>query len=172
MAYKFPKIEVQRVNLKPLMPPGALDKINTKKVLRSLQQSVLKRIRNKILQSTFSDRAKKALYNGVAVKVGPNSITVVAKHPSFRPLLEGQRPGQMRWLLKAKGPIPIITEDGELIFRNATPRSMENGSWYHPGRQATTILERAREEARDVIREKIRKDLQKQVRGALARKRR
>lgn len=171
MAYKFPKVEVQRTNLKPLVPPGQLEKINSKKVLRSLQQSVLKRIRHKILQSAFSDRAKKALYNGVAVRVGPNSITVVAKHPAFRPLLEGQRPGQMKWLLKAKGPIPIITEDGELIFRNATPRSMENGSWYHPGRQATTILERAREEAKKVIREKVRKDLQKQFRGALTRTR-
>lgn len=169
MAYKFPKIEVQRVNLKPLIAPGDLQKINTKKVLRSLQQSVLKRIRHKILQSTFSDRAKKALYHGVSVKVGPSSITVVAKHPAFRPLLEGQRPGQMKWLLKAKGPIPIITEDGELIFRNATPRSMENGAWYHPGREATTILEKARDEARKVIREKVRIDLQRQMRVAMTR---
>lgn len=169
MAYKLPKVEVGRINLKPLVPPGELERINPHKVLRSLQQSVLKRIRNKILQGTFSDRAKKALYSGVKVKVGPNSITVVALHPAFRPLLEGQRAGQMRWLLKAKRPIPIVTEEGELIFRNASPRSMDNGSWYHPGRKPTNILEKARKEAREVIREKVRKDLQKQMRGALAR---
>jgi len=169
MAYKYPKIEVGRINLKPLVPPNALEKINVSKTLRSLQQSVLKRIRHKILQTTFSQRAKKALYNGVEVRVGPRSITVVAKHPAFRPLLEGQRSGQMRWLLKARGPIPIITEEGELIFRSATPRSMDNGSWYHPGRQSTTVIERARKEAREVIREKIRKTLKEQVRAAMTR---
>lgn len=170
--FKAPKVDVQRVNLRPLVPPGELERINPQKVLRSLQQSVLKRIRNKILQGTFSARAKKALYSGVKVRVGPSSITVVATHPAFLPLLQGQRPGQMRWLLKAKRPIPIVTDEGELIFRNATPRSMENGSWYHPGRERTTILEKARAEAREVIREKVRKDLQKQVRGALARSKR
>jgi hypothetical protein len=169
MAFKYPKVEIQRINLRPLLGVGDLQRVNPAKILRSLQQSVLKRIRDKILQETFSFRAKKALYRGVSVKVGPNSITVIAKHPAFRPLLEGQRAGQMRWLLKSKKPIPIVTDDGTLIFRNATPRSMANGSWYHPGRKPTTVLERAKKEAREVIREKIGADLRKQIRAAFAR---
>jgi hypothetical protein len=168
MAFKYPKVEVTRINLKPLAG-GGLRQINVSKTLKSLQQSVLKRIRSKILQGAFSARAKRALSQGIAVKVGQNSITVIAKHPAFRPLLEGQKKGQMKWLMKAKRPIPIVTEDGDVIFRSATPRSMENGSWYHPGREPTTVIEKARKEAREVIREKIRKELKGRLRTAVAR---
>lgn len=164
--YAYPKVQVTRVNLRPLASKQDLERLEPSRILRGLQQSLLKRIRAKILQETFSTRAKRALYEGVAVKVGPKSITVVAKHPAFRPLLEGQRPKQMRWLTKAKSPIPIVTESGELIFRSATPRSMDNGSWYHPGRQPTTVIERAKAEARQALRENIARDLRKQLRAA------
>lgn len=165
MAFKFPKVEVTRVNLKPLVPIRDLERINPAKVLKSLQREVLQQIRHELLQGAFSNRAKKALYNGVEIKVGPSSITVIAKHPAFRPLLEGQKPGQMTWLTKAKGPIPIVTEEGEVIFRSATPRSMENGSWYHPGRQPTLVLERAREAAREIIKKRVKSNIQRQVRA-------
>lgn len=166
--FKGPKIEVTRVNLRPLVSQQDLERVSPERVLRGLQQSILKRIRSKLMQAPFSDRAKKALYSGVEVRVGRNSITVVAKHPAFRPLLEGQKPQQMRWLTRAKKPIPIVTEDGEVIFRSATPRSMENGSWYHPGRRPTNIIEKAREEAREAIRENVARDIRKQIRAAFA----
>lgn len=166
--FKFPKVEVTRVNLRPLISANDLGKIDPARVLKSLKLSILKRIRNKIFQETFSDRAKKALARGVEVRVGPSSITVVAKHPAFRPLLEGQKRQQMRWLTKAKRPIPIVTDDGTVIFRSATPRSMENGSWYHPGRQPTTVIERAKSESRKIIKERVAKDLRRQIRAAIA----
>lgn len=167
--FKPPKVEVTRINLRPLVSQQELERISPERVLRGLQQSILKRIRSKLLQAPFSDRAKKALYRGVEVRVGKNSVTVVAKHPAFRPLLEGQKPQQMRWLTRAKRPIPIITDEGELIFRSATPRSMENGSWYHPGRKPTDIIERAREEAREAIRENVARDIRRQIRAAFQR---
>ena len=91
----------------------------------------------------------------MGVKTGPSSITITAKHPAFMPLLDGQKAEQMAWLTKARRPIPIITEEGELIFRSATPRSMQRGSWYHPGRKPTTVIERARKEARAVVKKRI-----------------
>ncbi len=169
MTFKYPSPTIARINLRPLVPPRALENLNVAKVLRSLQRETLKQIRHKILQETFSDRAKKALYYGVSVQIGPSSIKVIAKHPAFRPLVEGQKPRQMRWLLKARRPIPIITETGELIFRSATPRSMDNGSWYHPGRQPTTIIERARKEAREVLKVRLAKSLRQQIRAAFLR---
>ena len=162
---KYPRVEVRRINLKPLIPAGELDRINPARVLKSLQREVLRKIRFHILQETFSDRAKAALYSGVKVVVGPSSIKVVATHPAFRPLLEGQRSGQMTWLTRAKRPIPIVKDDGTVIFRNASPRSMENGSWYHPGRQPTRVIDRARAEARDVVKKRVRKDLFRQIKG-------
>lgn len=167
MAFVFPKTSVIRVNLKPLFPAGSFQKINAEKVLKSLQREVIRQIKGKIFQDTFSHKAKRVLQEGFKVKVGKNSITVIATHPAFRPLLEGQRAGQMKWLVKSPTPIPIITDQGELIFRNASPRSMENGSWYHPGRKPTTVLERARDAAREVIRDKLGEDLRRQVRAAM-----
>lgn len=162
-----PPVSVTRVNLKPLVSQGDLEKISPARVLARLQQSILKRLRLKILNLSYSDRAKKALSRGMKVKVGPSSITVVATHPAFIPLLRGQHAKQMTWLMKSRKPIPIVLDSGEVIFRNATPRSMQNGSWYHPGRRPTTIIEQAKKEAREAIIQNIERDLKRQVRAAL-----
>jgi hypothetical protein len=167
--YKYPSPQVARVNFRPLIPPGALEKVNPQRVLRSIQRQVVKKLQTKILESTLSHRAKVALANGFEVRRGASSITVIAKHPGFRPLLEGRRLRQMRWLMKAERPIPLIDRTGKLIFRNASPRSMENGSWYHPPRSPTTIIEKAREEAREIIKARLAKEFRKEIRKALAR---
>jgi hypothetical protein len=157
---------ITSAKLKPLIPTG-LTRFDPKRVLRSLEREVLKSLRGKILQEAFSPRAKRALTQGVQVTYGPKSITVVATHPAFIPLLEGQRKKQMTWLTKARAPIPIVTDDGKLIFRWATARSMRNGSWVHPGREPTTVIERAKEEARKVIKARMTKELRKQMRESL-----
>lgn len=167
MPFPVPKPAVTRINLKPLLSQQDLEKISPERVLRGLQQSILKRLRMNLLSAPLSGRARAALYNGMKVVVGPKSITVMATHPAFKPLLQGQRAGQMTWLTKAKAPIPIVTDDGEVIFRSATPRSMQNGSWYHPGRAPTTIIERARKEAREAIKQNVAKDLKKQFIAAM-----
>lgn len=169
MAFKYPSSKVTRINLKPLLPIKDLEAVNPHKALKALERQVHESIKDKITQAPLSGRAKAALSQGFEIEVGPSSITVVAKHPAFRPLLEGQTPGQMRWLQKARGPIPIVTPEGETIFRSATPRSMDNGSWYHPGRKPTTVIEKARKESREVIRAEVKKDIRKQLRVIAAR---
>jgi hypothetical protein len=123
--------------------------------LNRVKFSVLKRLRDKLVQSTFSERAKKALAKALVVEVGPSSITLYSKHPAFTYLMKGQRKGQMRWLTKARAPIPIITEDGRLIFRSATIKSMKNGKWVHPGRASHDFVETAKREAKTQIRKAI-----------------
>ena len=158
-------IRVTSAKLKPLIPRGL--KFDSEKVLKSLGRQILKEIRGKLLQETFSSRAKRALSEGMKVKLGPNSITVMATHPAFIPLLQGQRQGQMTWLTKARAPIPIVTDDGELIFRSATPKSMQDGKWVHPGRQPTTVIERARKAAREAVKNRLGTELRKQLRASL-----
>lgn len=166
MAAQF--VTVGRINLKPLLPSAsALRRIDPDAVLRKLRADVVKRVRaNIMLQTAFSIRAKAALTRALKVTAGQSSIQVTANHPAFRPMVMGRIGGQMRWLVKAKAPIPIVTETGELIFRSATPRSMKNGRWVHPGHAPTTIIDKARKEAREYIKKAIRRDLQKQVKGA------
>jgi hypothetical protein len=158
-----PMFKITRVNLRPLLPEGALD-LDTERVLKRLQREVLKQLRSKIVQETFSARAKRALLDAIKIVIGPNSLTITSSHPAFKTLLGGQQAGQMTWLTKARAPIPIITEEGELIFRSATPQSMADGSWQHPGRQKSTVLERAKAEARSLIKERLQKELVKQLR--------
>jgi hypothetical protein len=137
---------------KPIVGDSGFD---ADKVLRRIKASVLRRIRDKLIQSTFSERAKRALYSALTVVVGPSSLTIYSKHPAFVQLMRGQRRGQMRWLTKAKAPIPIITETGELIFRTATIKSMSDGKWIHPGRAPFDFVEKAKQEAKKQIRSAV-----------------
>lgn len=129
--------------------------VSTDKALNRVKQSVLRRLRDKLVQSTFSDRAKKALAKSLVVEIGPSSLTLYSKHPAFTQLMRGQRSGQMKWLTKARAPIPIINEQGELIFRSATIKSMKNGRWIHPGRPPYDFIDKAKKEARTQIRKAI-----------------
>lgn len=159
--------KVTHIKYKPLIPAEGLDTFKPELILRRLKKETLKQIRDKITQTVFSSAAKRALREGLKIQVGDKSITVTATHPAFIPLLVGKKEQQMRWLTKATRPIPIVTESGELIFRSATAKSMDDGKWIHPGHQPTTVIERARVEARKVIKEKVRKELRKHMRAAL-----
>lgn len=160
---------VARVNYKPLLKPEELERLRPERVLKRLRREILKQIKVEIMKAAFTAAARRRLLRGFRIKVGERSITVVATDPAFKPLLGGQKPGQMTWLTKARAPIPIITDTGKVIFRSATPKSMKNGSWYHPGRQATTVMEKARKAAREVMRTRLRKELQKQLRASIQR---
>jgi len=168
--FAYPGLKVSRMNLRPLLPDRTFASFNPQRFLKEVERELLKSIRRKIRQEAFSPAAKKRLSTGFEVKLGKNSLTVVAKDPAFRPLLEGQRQGQMRWLTKARAPIPIVTDSGELIFRSATPKSMDNGSWYHPGRKPTTVIERAKAEIREVMKDRAKQLLQRQLKDAMRRR--
>lgn len=138
------------------------------RALKLLRTEVLKRIRAKLVQSTFSDRAKRAFSKALSVHIGPSSLTLTSKHPAFAMMLRGQRKGQMKWLVKARAPIPIITESGELIFRTATARSMKNRKWIHPGRAPYDFVEKAKAEAKEAIRKRLVQELRKTAKQAAA----
>lgn len=133
------------------------------KALKALRNEIAYRINKKLQASNLSDRAKKAFAKSIRVRVGPSSIIIETRHHALNTIIEGQKKGQMKWLLKAKVPIPIITDTGELIFRNATPRSMANGKWIHPGREPSDFIELAKREAKEVVRKRIVEELKKVV---------
>lgn len=161
-------IIVTRVYLKPLLPSN-LQGMSVDKVLRRVKRDLLRRLSAKLLQTTFSQRAKKALARAMRIEVKPSSLRVTANHPAFFPLLHGQKKGQMKWLTKAARPIPIITEEGKLIFRSATAKSMADGKWIHPGRKPSDFVEKARQESRDFIRGKLMAEVRRQVREGIQR---
>lgn len=165
-----PGARITRINLKPLMPERVLDLLSPEAALMALKRQIARSIQLKIRQSGLTPAAKAKLSKGFRVTVGDSSITVMATDPAFRPLIEGQKPRQMTWLTRARRPIPIVLDTGEVIFRNATPRSMEDGSWYHPGREPTGIIESAKEEAKEMLRKSVKRHLQEQLRAAIRRR--
>lgn len=166
-----PGLKVARMNLGPLLPARAFANFRPERFLKEVERELLRSIRQKIRQEAFSPAAKKRLTRGFEVRIGPKSLTVVAKDPAFRPLLEGQKSGQMRWLVKARAPIPIVLDSGEMIFRSATPKSMDNGKWIHPGRKPTTVIEKAKAEVRTLMKKRAKELVQQQLRAAMRRAR-
>lgn len=168
--FPFPNPKVTRMNLRPLLPEKVFRNFKPERFLKEVERELLKSIRKRIRMEAFSPAAKKRLALGFQIKIGKNSLTVVAKDPAFRPLLEGQRSGQMRWLTKARAPIPILLDTGELIFRSATPHSMDNGRWQHPGRKPTTVIEKAKAEVREVMKMRAKQLVREQLRTAMRRR--
>lgn len=156
-----------RVYLKPLAPEEFFEVGDVQAVLRRAKREILKQVKAELTQSAFSPRAKRALAKAIQIKIKPSSLQVTTSHPAFKYLVQGQRKSQMTWLTKAERPIPIITEQGELIFRWATAKSMQRGSWVHPGRKPEKFVDRAKKRAREVLKERFKKELKRQIRSAL-----
>ena len=148
------KVIATRVYLKPLLPASFEGDVEL--VLKQSKNELVKRMRARLMGSAFSKRAKKALSKAIKVEIKPSSLVMTVDHPAFEPLIYGQRKQKMRWLLKAKRPIPIITDDGKLIFRTASAKSMgTRRRWVHPGRPPSDLVETAKQDAREAIKAKL-----------------
>lgn len=132
-------------------------------VFRRMKGQFLRRLRVVLQQTTFSRAAKMALSKAMKVEVRKSSLLLTVNHPAWRPLVEGQKREQMVWLRKARAPIPIVTETGEVIFRSATAKSMKDGRWMHPGRKPSNVVEKARREAREWAKKKLPDLLRKEI---------
>jgi hypothetical protein len=144
-----------------------VDGVDVESALTALGKEILRKVRQKLKQSAFSDAAKKRLAKALAVKSYPNSIRIVAKDPLWNYLVNGQKKGQMKWLKRARAPIPIVTETGQVIFRSATAKSMADGKWIHPGRPIFDVMDLAKKEARAVVQKKLLKNIVGQIQNKL-----
>lgn len=162
-----PGVKITRMNLKPILPGQVFDRLSPERALKNMRRMIERGIRLKIGQEgKLSPAAKARLGKGFKVLIGESSVTIISTDPAFRPLVEGQKAGQMTWLTKARSPIPIVLDSGEVIFRSATARSMQNGSWYHPGREPTDIIETVKQEVRDKMRAQVKKMLLEQLKSS------
>ena len=111
---------VTHVKFKPLLPLEELGaKFRPEKILKSLRRQITKEIKKRIMAEPLTPAAKTALMKGFRITTGARSVTLEATHPAFRPLLQGQKRQQMTWLTKARVPIPIVLDTGEVIFHDA-----------------------------------------------------
>jgi hypothetical protein len=160
--YGKPLIDEKRVHL---VDPTTLT-ADIQQAMQMLNRSIMRRLRAALQTTDYSPSAKRMLASAVRIEIKQSSLAVTVNHPAFKPLIMGQKSQQMTWLTKARAPIPIVTDDGQLIFRSATAKSMANGKWVHPGRPSTGIIEKVREEAREAVKKRIAADIRKRLREA------
>lgn len=129
--------------------------VTPQRALELVRKRILRKIRSRLMRSRLSDRAKRSFAQSLSVRVTKNRLSVLSSHPGFRHQLRGQRKGVMSWLLKAKKPIPIELESGEVIFRTVTAKSMTDGRWVHPGRDRHGFVEAAKREVTAEIKEML-----------------
>ena len=160
------RTRVSGIYVKPLV--GERLRVDPETVLRKLRAELNRRLKNRLQNITaFSERARKSLSRSLRVKIYPNSLVITTNHPGFKPLVYGQRKMQMKWLTKAKVPIPIVLDSGEMIFRWATPQSMANGHWWHPGRGREDFVTQAKKEAREFVKKRLTAGVMQQLRDTI-----
>lgn len=146
---------------------GLTDNLSMATALQQLKTSVLHHVKRKLTQETYTTEAQKTLAESISIEVKGERLLITPKAEAWKPYVGGQKAGQMTWLVKAKAPIPIVTDSGKVIFRSATPKSMKDGKWMHPGRAPFTLMERAGHEARQFLNGHLYKMFQEQLRKAL-----
>lgn len=118
----------QQRKRKPPQRLRAQYKKEMQNAFRSIGQRGVNNIRSEIKKRDLVDTG--AMYNSVRYKMTPQGVRFSVSEPA--PYLEtGIKPHQMKYLMKAKSPIPIDVANG--IFRWASPKSMREGKWQHPG---------------------------------------
>lgn len=94
------------------------------------------------------------MYRSVRYKMTPNGVKYLVDEPASY-INVGIRKHQMKYLTKSKSPIPVDAANG--IFRWASPKSMADGKWVHPGfhrgrKFFETAVKRTREQTADDFR--------------------
>ena len=142
------------------------DKAQVEKVkhaaLHRAGKEAIKAIQREIRRSSWN-RSPVNLLNSFSYKVTGSTLEILSDHPAAQYLNKGVKPHQMIYLERADRPIPIIKENGELIFRNATRASMQRGSWQHPGIKGKHFLDRGVRKAREKIKEEILHSYEKMI---------
>ena len=133
------------------LPPEKL-----RKQFKSEFQNLLRRAGMKGVNNIRSEIKKRKLiktgemFKSVNYKMTKKGVKFVVAHPA--PYLEkGIRRHTMRYLMKAKRPIPIEVSEANVIFRWASPKSFAEGHWKHPGfkrgkKFMSSAVKRTREE--------------------------
>ena len=113
----------------------------SKSFLEEAGATVVREIQAEIRRTAFKGQPV-ALLRSFKSEVRNGQIVVSSDHPAATYLNDGVRAYQMTHLTKARRPIPIVTDDGRVIFRSATQESMRSGSWRHPGFAPKNFIER------------------------------
>jgi hypothetical protein len=133
-----------------------------KAALELVGEEAVDQIREEIRRSSWNS-SPRALLESFEYRVEGSQMIIESDHPAARYIDKGVDSYQMTHLTESSKPIPIITDQGELIFRWATEQTMEDGKWQHPGISGKNFIDRGIRKARQRVKEEV----QRQVRDEL-----
>jgi hypothetical protein len=97
-------------------------------LLKKIGDTGVQNIKSEIKKRKLIDTGK--MYRSVKYKRIPKGVEFIVKSPA--PYLEkGIRKHQMKYLMDSSKPIPVDIANS--VFRWATPKSMSERKWIHPG---------------------------------------
>lgn len=151
-----------------------LSRITSEREAKREVEATLNRL-GKVAVEAFQDEIRRSswnrkpenLINSFEYEVKGTSIRVTSDHPAVQYLDKGVKPHQMIYLSRAERPIPIIKDNGEVIFRQASSQSLADGSWKHPGISGKHFMERGKEKAAKAVKEELAKTYKDIIRKAL-----
>lgn len=139
------------------------DEVDRRSLLEETGDLAIEEIKKEIRRLTFKGSAKNLLDSFSYRVEGKSTLIIESNHPAVKYLDKGVRSYQMKHLTKADKPIPIVMDDGSVIFRTATPKSMQEGKWVHPGIRGKNFLDKGLEKAREKIKEKVKEDIKNRL---------
>lgn len=154
------KYRLRGVYGKPLVKGTPLvDDVDRTDLLEETGAAAVEEIQKEIRRLAFKGSPDRLLKSFSFRVEGKSTLVIESDHPAAKYLNRGVRRHQMTYLAKSAKPIPIIMDDGSVKFRSATPKSMQEGKWVHPGIRGKNFLDRGIEKAKEKIKEKIKEDI-------------
>lgn len=139
--------------VKGVVSPEEIEK-EKQKALERAGKYALEEIKKEINRAAWKS-SPSDLINSFSYEVKDSSIEIKSDHEAVKYQDKGVKPHQMIYLQKAKNPIPIMTEKGEVIFRNASSQSLKGGGWQHPGFKGKNFIDRGVSKAKEKVKEEI-----------------
>lgn len=162
------KYRLRGVYGKPLAKGTPLeDDPDRSALLEATGDEAVKAIQKEIRRLSFKGSPDRLL-NSFSYRIeGKSTLVIESDHPAAKYLDKGVRKHQMTYLTKANRPIPIVMDNGDVIFRNATPKSMQEGKWVHPGIRGKNFLDKGLTRAKEVIKDRIKEDIKARIKNRL-----
>ena len=132
------------------------------KFLEEAGKLAVQEIQAEIRRASFK-RLPLDLLRSFDYTVQGDQLVIRSDHPAAGYLNRGVRAYQMTHLTKARRPIPIVKDNGEVVFRSATKASMRDGKWRHPGFRGLNFIERGAKRALDTIRQQALEQTKREV---------
>lgn len=160
------KYRLRGVYGKPLVKGTPLeDDEDRSDLLEETGKEAIEEVKKEIRRTSFKGQPKDLLDSFSYRVEGKSTLVLESDHPAAKYLDKGVKAHQMTYLAKSDKPIPILTDEGEVIFRSATPKSMQEGKWQHPGIKGKNFLDRGVDKAREKVKERIAESIKDRIKS-------